>query len=108
MYSGEQVITLLAAARNSQNVARRDETKGWTEHKSRRTINIEKKLESKTPRKRKFSPQHNKNDGCCVCGKKGHFKDECRYLRCRFCKMLGHVIAECPTLPKKLMVNSNG
>lgn len=59
------------------------------------------------PRKRKFSPLHNGNDGCWVWGKKGHFKDECPYLRCRFCKMLNHVITECPTLPTKLRVNLN-
>lgn len=33
---------------------------------------------------------------------RGHFKDECSHMRCRFYKMLGHVIVECPTLPENL------
>lgn len=76
-------------------------------HKSRRTNKNERKLESKMSKKSKFSPLHNGNHGCWICRKNGHFKDECPYLRCRFFKMLGHVIADCPTLPEKLRVNMN-
>lgn len=96
VYSSEEVIALLAAVRNSKTVSKRDDTVGWTEHKSRRTIKNEKKLEGKFPRKRKFSPQLSGNDGCWVCGKKGHFKDECPYLRCRFARCLDMSLRSAP------------
>lgn len=54
VYSGEQVIALLDAALNSKAVIER----------GGRTLENEKKLESKMPRKRNFYPQYNGNDGC--------------------------------------------
>lgn len=66
VHSGEQVIASVVAVLNTKPVINSGDTEGWTEHKSRRTVKNEKKQE------RKFSPQHNGNDGCWVCGKKCH------------------------------------
>lgn len=39
---------------------------------------------------------------CYVCSKKGHFKDECPFIRSRFRKVLGHRAGECSiTLERK-------
>lgn len=53
-------------------------------------------------KKRKFNSPSNATEHCWIYGKRGHFKDECLYIRCRSCKVLGHVITKCPTLPKKM------
>lgn len=58
-------------------------------------------------RKRKFSPARRPPSGSpevfWIYGKTGYFKDECPFVRCRFYKVLGHRIGECPaTLKKKI------
>lgn len=105
VYTSEQVIALLAEAWENKLGTNNSNKEGWIEYKSRKTTKKECKLDSKTPKKRKFSPTNNTNEGCWICGKKGQFKNECPYMRCRFCKMLSHVIAECPTLSEKLRDN---
>lgn len=36
-----------------------------------------------------------------MCGKTGHFKDECLFIQCRFCKLLSHRVAKCHVAPKR-------
>lgn len=99
---GEQVIALLAEAQKNKLRTSCSDKEGWIEHKSRKTIKKECKLESKTPKKRKYRSPSNANEGYWVYRKRRLFKHECPYMRCRFCKMISHMIAECPTLPEKL------
>lgn len=55
--------------------------------------------------KRKFSlgrrPVPESPEVCWICRKRGHFKDECPFIRCMFCKTLGHSIGECPLAPAR-------
>lgn len=98
IYTGEQVHALLAEARKGNIGSSGEDKEGWIEHKSKSTIKKERNTESKTPKKRRFNSPINSNDCCWICEKRGRFKDKWPYMRCRFCKVLGHVIAECPTL----------
>lgn len=54
-------------------------------------------------RKRKFSPMRmlvpGSPEAYWVCGKKGHIKDECLFIRCRFYKVLGHRVGEYTIAP---------
>lgn len=70
VYSGEQVIALLAEARRTKPGTNKEDKEGWIEHKSRHTIKKEHKLEIKTPKKRRFSSPSSTSDGCWICGKK--------------------------------------
>lgn len=64
-------------------------------------------MENTLPKNRKINSPTTATESCWICGQWGHFKDECLSVRCRFCKMLGHVIAECSTLPEKLREEPN-
>lgn len=61
-------------------------------------------------KKKKFSPGRRQAPGspevCWNWGKKGNFKDECSFVRCKFCKSLGHRIGECTTTPARWDTNA--
>lgn len=77
----EQVIVLLAEAKKSNFSSGGENREGWIEHKSRNIIKKERKKESKTPKKRRFSSSTNSNEGCWICGKR-------RYLILGNCNIL--------------------
>lgn len=103
-YSREEVLTLLAAARGGDYIALgkgKEET--WKTVKSRTIMKKERVtmvLTTGGGRKRKFSSIRwsapESSEACWICIKSSHFKDECPFIGCRFCKVLGHRIGECP------------
>lgn len=53
-------------------------------------------------KRRRISPRGQRElmGPCWSCDSEGHYKDECPFLWCRFCKKLGHKMAECPIIPE--------
>lgn len=76
----------------------------WTTYKSKRTIKQEKAAQStwntiSTKRRRiSLRGQREAMGPCWSCDSEGHYKDECPFLRCRYCKILGHKVADCPAI----------
>lgn len=107
-YSGKEVLALLATARGvgSQHATMQsDSEKSWQQVKLMSLIRKVKIVFKCPSGQGKFSPVRRPTPGSpdvyWVCRKKGHFKDECPFVRCRFCKVLGHRVGESPIAPAR-------
>lgn len=106
-YPSEEIIGMFAQTRKLPSKYNKlvEEVGEWIVIKSKSTA--KRKRAATAPRvgsrKRKFLSQKPKKT--CACGERGHNKEECLYVCCRYCKKLGHVIAECLAVPNHLRRN---
>lgn len=103
-YIGEEVLAMLAGLKvkdqpvSEVSTDRREEGRTEVRYKGTTRRGWLNQGSNIITKKKKFSLGTQRGDaslteGCWICGKKGHYKDECPFVRFRFCKGLGHRIA---------------